>query len=108
MHTKVIWGFFVTAFILDIFRSKYEQQQKHNTQQQYQSKYIPKSHKENSYDHKKMKREPMKAKFEGEEVKVTYDYENHDYINEEIDIKKNKKNKSLNTDIELRIQFCRS
>lgn len=116
MHKKIIWGFFLSAFILDILRSKYSLEGK--------EKNIEKNKEETLITNekgKKFKKNKMKAENNGEENKVTNDsdeyYEKENKLNNDDEnvksikskkISNKKRNKSIKENIDLRIQFCQS
>ena len=98
MHKRIIWTLFFTAFILDYFRSHY------TTESPKPSPKINKGDEYSESEENNRQKEKMKARFNEEELKVTYDNED-DYVEKE-NIKKKRRNK--NSKIYLRIEFCQS
>jgi len=100
MHKRIIWTLFFAAFILDYFRSRTERQEskpiKNDNKEKEQTNEIYENNISNN------PKEKMKAKFNDEELEVTYEDNNNDFE------KKQKKGKNKNKIIDLRIEFCQS
>ena len=101
MHKRIIWTLFFGAFILDFFRSRSTpgkpKPYPRNNKEEINEKEIEKEE-EIISSHPK---EKMKARFNDEELKVTYDEEN-------ISKKVHKKKRNIYNNINLRIEFCQS
>lgn len=101
MHKRIIWTLFFGAFILDFFRSRSTPEKPkpypRNNKEEINEKEIEKEEEIISYHPK----EKMKARFNDEELKVTYDEDN---ISEKV----HKKKRKIYNNIDLRIEFCQS
>jgi hypothetical protein len=100
MHKRIIWTLFFAAFILDYFRSHY------TTESPKPSPKINKGDEYTENEENNRQSEKLKAKFNEEELKVTYDNEDEDDYAEKENIKKKRRNK--HSKIDLRIEFCQS
>ena len=100
MHKRIIWTLFFAAFILDYFRSHYTAES---------PKSSPKINNVDEFtenEENNRQKEKLKARFNEEELKVTYDNEDDYAEKENINIKKKRRNNHSN--IDLRIEFCQS
>jgi len=95
MHKRILWGLFFAAFILDYFRTFAEDNQKTREKEE-------KDEEQKINYSESQPKEKMKAKIDGEELKVNY--EENDNESQTI----NKKRKKMKQNIDLRIEFCQS